>query len=147
MSAHCNLDNDFLLGFPGQDKREKFSERVLSSFNTRDLRWFLIIHNKEHLARVDAALPFPLFLKQLWKPPSLLCRQQPAGDAPSLGLESGLGVNLHDASTPANPGMSELLGQPLIPICQRLTSCPERTVKTAFSNQPSGELGSYNHWG
>lgn len=111
------------------------------------MRWFLIIHNKEDLARVDAALPFPLFLKQPWKPSSLLCRQQPPGDAPSLGLESGLGVNLHDASTPANPGMSELLGQPLIPICQRLTSCPERTVKTAFSNQPSGELGSYKSLG
>lgn len=35
----------------------------------------------------------------------------------------------------------ELLGGLLIPICQRLTSCPERAVKTVFSQQPSGELG------
>ena len=59
-----------------------------------------------------------------------------------LGLESGLiGVNLHCCLHPAEPGRSELPGRLLIPVCQRLTSCPERVMKTAFSQQHSGELG------
>ena len=44
------------------------------------------------------------------KTPSLLGWRQPTGDAPGLGLESGLvGVDLHETSTPADPGRSELL--------------------------------------
>lgn len=98
-------------------------------------------YSQEHLARVDF-LTFHYSSNNFEKP--LLCS---AGSSPqelpqTLALSQGSsGLTFTAASTPAEPGRSELLGRLLIPVCQKLTSCPEIAVKTAFSQQASGELG------
>lgn len=127
--------------FPGQNKGEEFAERVLQSFNIWDLWWFLIIHTKEHLARVDSPT-FHYSSNHFEKP--LLCS---AGSNPQelpqdLGPQSKrIGVNLHSCLHPSRAREIWATWRNFNSSLSEINIFSRDSCEDAFSQQPSGELG------